>query len=384
MKKSIKFAVAAAVSLFSAASFLAESCTYNISPVVSADSLITFSATDVVKLKQNILGSTALSEDEKRRFDVNTDGSVNIVDFSMIKNSYITNRELLVPDETPDSKPAPSVMKLDVDMIYQNPELPTGCEVTTLTMLLNYYGFNAEKTHLAKLMPRFNFVLIDKVLYGADFMTTFPGNPENNSGYGCFPPCMITTAEKYFSQTGNEDYYLKDISGADFDSLLSCVAAGKPVMVWATMNMAESYSGMSWVTPEGKKVTWRANEHCLLITGYDKNKGIVFVNDPLRGAVNYSISVFNLRYKEMGEYAAVLMKKDETLNIENPDNPLPSIVYAGDKVTYSGPVYYSSFGGKSVEVSGTFTVTEIIDDPSRPYRVRLGTAGWVPYDFIHS
>ena len=80
----------------------------------------------------------------------------------------------------------------------------------------------------------------------------------------------------------------------------------------------------------------------------------------------------------MGKYAAVLLDKNEELDTPEVKH------YVGEKVTYTGPVYYSSFGGKSVNVSGDFTITEIVDDETRPYRIRLGTAGWVPYDFSHN
>jgi uncharacterized protein YvpB len=279
----------------------------------------------------------------------------------------------------------PRQKKLDVDIVLQNPQLPTGCEVTTLTMLLNHYGFNVSKLFLADMMPQFNFYYIDNVLYGADFLTTFPGNPRSNSGYGCYTPCMVTTAQKYFNYIGNDEYYLKDITGTDFDTLLSYVAAGKPVMTWATMGMIESVTGMSWTTPEGKYVTWRGNEHCLLLTGYDKDTGMVYVNDPLRGSVSYSMSVYRLRYNEMGKYSAVLMKNGEKLELLKPTPPSSGNNgkehKIGDVVSYTGPAYYSSFGGNSVQISGTYTISEILDDESRPYRVRLGTVGWVPYNF---
>ena len=35
------------------------------------------------------------------------------------------------------------------EIIGQLPELPTGCEITALTMVLNYYGLNPNKLELA-------------------------------------------------------------------------------------------------------------------------------------------------------------------------------------------------------------------------------------------
>ena len=40
------------------------------------------------------------------------------------------------------------------DIIFQMPELPTGCEITALTMVLNYYGMEADKVEMAtKYLP---------------------------------------------------------------------------------------------------------------------------------------------------------------------------------------------------------------------------------------
>lgn len=420
-------------------------------------------ASDVLRIRQSVIGTIVLAKDEYEKYDINQDGMINLRDFHAARELFledndvsvllgqVTTRvnEILPPgtvitdDDIPSvttvpeigSVPAttasvtspvtttvqtteatttapvttteatttteavtttvttvttpaisyrPASKKLDVNCIKQNPELPTGCEVTSLTMLLNHYGFEVSKLQLAEIMPKFNFYYIGSELYGADFMTTFPGNPASGSGYGCYTPCMVTTAEKYFNLTGNSAYYLENLTGTDFDRLLSYVAAGKPVLIWATINMIEPYYTTTWTTPEGKRVTWFANEHCLLLTGYDKNTGTVYVNDPLKGKTSYAMSVFKLRYNQMGKYAAVLSKKGENTElpeVEPPHNGSGSVHKVGDVVKYTGTVYYSSYGGSTAEVSGTFTITEIVEDESRPYRIRLGTAGWVPYNF---
>ena len=421
-------------------------------------------SSDVIKIRQSIIGSVILTDDDYIRYDINEDGVINFKDFHAARALFLKDNELseligvvtttdssiimppgtvitdedilpdvtTVPEETSVPATAPETTltspvtttvqtttvtttippvpvttteattttvttvttpavsyrppskKLDVNCIRQNPELPTGCEVTSLTMLLNHYGFGVSKLQLADIMPKFNFYYIGSELYGADFMTTFPGNPASGSGYGCYTPCMVTTAEKYFNLIGNDEYYLENLTGTDFDRLLSYVAADKPVLIWATISMIEPYYTTTWTTPEGNRVTWYANEHCLLLTGYDKNTGTVYVNDPLKGKTSYAMSVFKLRYNQMGRYAAVLSRKGENVKLpetEPPHNSSGSVHKVGDVVQYTGTVYYSSYGGSTAEVSGTFTITEIVEDESRPYRIRLGTAGWVPYNF---
>ncbi len=341
------------------------------------------SASDVVKVKEYLLSSSVLSDEEKNEFDVNGDGTINIFDMRTVLSRYLDNPEPTVPVR-------PTSFKLDVPMVYQNPELPTGCEATSLTILLNYSGFNVSKTTVADLMPKMDFYYSGGVYYGADYITTFPGNPRYDSGYGCYTPCMVTTASRYFSSEGISGCSLSNISGNDFDRLFSYVAAGKPVMVWATMNMIEPRDTVSWTTPEGRYVTWKGNEHCLVITGYDLAQGIVYVNDPLRGKVTYSISTFEHRYNQMGKYAAVIVKNDEEIILPEPgkvDSSASSGTAGtstthkvGDTVSYSGPAYYSCYGGSSVYISGSYRITEIISDRDCPYGIRLGVIGWVPYN----
>lgn len=338
---------------------------------VSADT-ITFSASDIARAKKIIMGCNTPDKNDLTKYDFNKDGKINILDLSKVKN-YVLEGKSIVTDTVRAN--------IDAPMILQSPELPTGCEVTTLTMLLNFYKFNVSKTTLAdSFMPKLNFYYYNSQLYGADFMTTFPGNPRTSSGYGCYAPCMVTTASNYFKSAGVKDYYLKDLTGSSFESLLELVSQGKPVMTWATMSMIEPVTGGSWLTPEGKRVTWKGNEHCLLLTGFDKEKNEVYVNDPMKGKKTYSLSTYKLRYQQMNSSAAVLMKNGEQTEPKPDDKPAAKH-YIGEIVQYSGPVYYSSWGGSSVYISGTYRISDIVDDESRAYRIRLDTQGWVPYDF---
>ena len=43
-----------------------------------------------------------------------------------------------------------SAQKLDVPLENQYPELPNGCEVTSLSMLLQYYGIKVNKLNLSE------------------------------------------------------------------------------------------------------------------------------------------------------------------------------------------------------------------------------------------
>ena len=91
----------------------------------------------------------------------------------------------------------------DFDIVYQSPELPTGCEITAATMLLNYYGFDVEKTTMAKkYLPLTSYSTYYKngVKYGADMYNNFVGDPASaSSGVICGPGAILKAINSYFS-----------------------------------------------------------------------------------------------------------------------------------------------------------------------------------------
>ena len=56
-------------------------------------------------------------------------------------------------------------VKLDVEYISQYPELPTGCEITSLATVLNYYGYEISKS--IKQMSQDKYVIKETTLYSA-------------------------------------------------------------------------------------------------------------------------------------------------------------------------------------------------------------------------
>ncbi|MGN1225000.1 MAG: C39 family peptidase, partial [Ruminococcus sp.] len=199
----------------------------------------------------------------------------------------------------------PNSVNLPVNCILQNasPSLPTGCEATALTIALNYDGFAAEKTNIAKIyLPKMVFYTLNDIYYGADFQYVFPGDPTTSYGYGCYAPAIVATANAYFTAQKNASY-AENISGTSFYDLFPYLAAGRPIVFWGTMNMCAPGTGGSWTTPDGETVTWKSNEHCLVLTGYNKSAGTVQVADPLRGNVSYDMELVAQRYTQMGKQA---------------------------------------------------------------------------------
>ena len=77
--------------------------------------------------------------------------------------------------------------QLDTEELFQNPELPTGCESVALTAALQYLKFDLEKTDIAE----------NYLTYGEDVMWDYVGEPFEYDGAGIFPPGLTNTANIY-------------------------------------------------------------------------------------------------------------------------------------------------------------------------------------------
>ncbi|WP_044974776.1 C39 family peptidase [Ruminococcus sp. HUN007] len=152
------------------------------------------------------------------------------------------------------------------ELLWQMPELPTGCEVTSLTMVLNHLGLDADKVDVAR-----NYLIKEDVrcdedehYFGPDFRNTFAGDPEGDSSYGCMAPCIVRTAQRFIDDCGGA-FSPVNLSGAEFDDLLDYVEHDVPVIIWSTMELVEPEYKSRWRTPEGKVVIWPSNEHCVVL-----------------------------------------------------------------------------------------------------------------------
>ncbi|MDE6672774.1 MAG: C39 family peptidase [Ruminococcus sp.] len=249
----------------------------------------------------------------KINFDVAEDViSALLIQVEISKYDYYTNTVKWQITETSEPQPPPVINEnkkiIDVTNIAQYPELPTGCEVTSLTILLNHLGYKADKIDLARnYLPKQDFYWENGIYYGADFRTTFAGNPASEYSYGCYAPCIVTTANRYLNNIGAYSI-AHNISGADFDSLLTdYIDNDRPVLIWITSsNLHESYLTSIWTTPAGEQVQWRAYEHCVVLTGYDLDNGLIYVSDPMYNNVAYDYDKIKLRYNEMGRQAVCI------------------------------------------------------------------------------
>lgn len=213
----------------------------------------------------------------------------------------------------PDNYTIPDSFILeDFNTVLQEPELPTGCEITTLAEVLNYHGFNIDKEELCD-----NFMPVDYV--GSVTMTqAYLGDPRSNNGFGCYSPVIVKSAYEYFESIDSPCYAV-DLSGTDFRDLFYQICQGRPVIVWATMYLTESYPNYKWTAGNGEDMIFNDYQHCMAIYGYDLNEGIIYAGDPLVGNTTYSIDRFEMIYDIMYKQAVIICGDSETEGNFTPD-----------------------------------------------------------------
>ncbi len=188
--------------------------------------------------------------------------------------------------------------------------LPTGCEATGLTILLRWYGFNVTKEAMAlTYMPRMDFYYVNGKRIGADFITTFAGDPRSSAGYGCYIPCMMQTVRNYFNDIGCTNYTPKNLTGTTLDNLFYYVSENTPVAVITTNNLMTPTQGSSWYTEDGRYVTWQRGHHCMVIIGYDYSKNVVYVSESAYSSIRtYNMDTFRNVYNLKGKNAMIVTK----------------------------------------------------------------------------
>lgn len=199
------------------------------------------------------------------------------------------------------------------ETVMQNPELPTGCEITALAQTLNFYGFGIDKSELCeKFMPvDFDgYYTMDQV---------YLGDPKSHNGCGCNSPVITKSANDYFDYIGS-DWYAEDISGIPLTEVFYQIEQGRPVVVWSTIEQRESHAVFQFTLGCGEDFYFNHYQHCLTIYGFDYSKGTVHVADPLVGNVEYEMARFERIYDEMGNQAVVLCGDPDTRGLDNTTN----------------------------------------------------------------
>lgn len=190
--------------------------------------------------------------------------------------------------------------------IQQMPELPRGCEVTSLAMLLQHAGVKVDKMTLAKEIKKVPF---QKNGLRGSLHQGFVGNMYtfDKPGLGVYHEPIVELGEKYIPG-------IIDLSGNSIDKVYEYVDKRKPVWVihnsWFSRLPASQF--YTWQTIDGKlDVTYRM--HSVIITGYDEK--YVYVNDPLHSKPNRAVprKQFEEGWVQMGSQAITYVTVEEMM-----------------------------------------------------------------------
>lgn len=229
---------------------------------------------------------------------VNSVGNKGKVHYS--KNSKDINSNVV--EESVDDFMIAKKVIMDVPLINQMPEFINGCEVTSLTMLLNYNNIKISKTALAKEIKRDTTPMVKdssgNIIKWGDPNDGFVGDLEgdNGSGYSIYPKALLPLANKYLNNNAI------DLTGETTKNLIKSLSEKKPILVWITTDFAVPKEFMTW-TKNNKKIKATFDEHCIILTGYDEDN--FYYNDPLNLGKNKAIDkeTFEKVWDAMGRLA---------------------------------------------------------------------------------
>ena len=230
--------------------------------------------------------------------------SVTAVEKTTAKTQKIKNAEIVKETPLPESS-----CISDFAFTGQMPELPTGCEITSLTMALNYYGYSADKMAMAlEYLPTVGWTNTyygdNETLYGNDIYNYFIGNPQSETdGLSCGAGAIVTAADGYLADNGDA-MKAEDEIGSEPEQLYRFVSEGTPVVVWGTIGMEERQIMESWNTEDGREASWAMNDHCVVLIGYSVDS--VTVADPIEGIVSYDRAQFESAFRSRGNQCVIL------------------------------------------------------------------------------
>ncbi|MFT8871812.1 MAG: C39 family peptidase [Sporolactobacillus sp.] len=169
----------------------------------------------------------------------------------------------------------PVAKELSAPFVSQLPELPNGCEISSLTMLLQSAGVQVDKMTLASAIPKVPFqsgAIMGNPNDG--FVGNMYHGNSDNPGLGVYHGPVAALARTYL---GNR---VLDLSGGSWDQVEACIAAGEPVWVITDVDFQplSPSDWQPWQTQEGV-IQVSFMEHSVLVTGYDQNR--VYFNNPL-------------------------------------------------------------------------------------------------------
>ncbi len=246
---------------------------------------------DINSSNENILAELNVL-DEDKRYVIH----LNVEEYNPEDEAEYESQkeyETYTPEEYAALKHAENSCFLEnVPYINQMDEgLPSGCEGVSLTMALNYAGFDVTARDICT-------VYMPQSWEETDMNNAFIGDPTDEGGWGCYAPVIVKTAYNYFDDYGIEDHRVLNMTNSSIYDIFEEIRNGNPVIIWAT----ESFNFPE--INETENFTWVTGEHCMLVTGYDEK--YMYLNDPIYGYTSVDLKTFERIWALLGRQAVVI------------------------------------------------------------------------------
>lgn len=193
----------------------------------------------------------------------------------------------------------------NVPVLCQGDNWPTGCESVSAVMALNYLGVDITvDDFIDYYLPMGTAPYMDDFgMTGSNPWKVFLGDPRSELGWGCYAPVIVEAVKNMDSSVTSQDYYEKSLN----DLCTEFIDNNIPVLLWASLNMAEPFVTDTFTAFDGTYIEWNYPSHCLLLIGYD-SLGYYF-NDPMAGDfIHYSKEQTKTAYEAQGSQAVVIFK----------------------------------------------------------------------------
>ncbi|ENH97130.1 hypothetical protein J416_06762 [Gracilibacillus halophilus YIM-C55.5] len=220
------------------------------------------------------------------------------------ENRKVTNHQPI--HKTMSTKRQRSV-QMQIPKARQFPELPRGCEVTSLSMLLRYHEITIDKLQLAEQIKK------DTTPYQVKNGKVHFGNPHNGfvgsmytydqPGYGVYHEPIYQLTKQH---AGNR---AENLTKSSFTEILNRIHQKQPVLIITniTYEPLPQSSFQTWQTPDGPIEVTR-KQHAVVITGYDEND--IYFNDPYDGEHKKAPKrPFIAAWEQMGKQAVTITNR---------------------------------------------------------------------------
>jgi len=230
-----------------------------------------------------------LTAEEKQVTTTRPQVPEHVLGYSQKENGEIMFEEVFIP----------------IKKVLQLPELPHGCEVTSLSAVLSYYGYHVTKTMLSdRYLPKKPFEIREGIVYGPDPYKFYAGEPSEQTGFFAYAPPIVETVKQYMKDVQG-DLNPKDITGSSREEIINQLNKGIPVIIWVTLDLSPPKINYSWQIKEtGEHYQAPTNLHVVVLNGYSEDK--VFTMNPLEGQVEYNRDRFFDSYEALGKHAVVI------------------------------------------------------------------------------